>query len=373
MLGLDGKPRMSVMRPDGSGKQTPQPIEFGDIVILLRAMKFKADYFAEVLRAAGIPVHSDGGGGFFESAEIRDMLSLLRVLDNQRQDIPLAAFLRSPLADVPQPDECLARIHLAYRDEAEEIPFHQAVYRYAQEQNDEWAAHLRWLFARLEEWRDQANKRPAADLIWSIYQETGYLAYVSGLEDGRQRVANLLDLHDRAAQFSHFLRQGLGRFLRFLESLRQEQDPQRPSPAADAQNVVRIMSIHRAKGLEFPVVFLPDLGKAHNLKDAQGAILADRAAGLGMQVVDERRFIRHDSVSSTLVSHSLHRQTIAEELRLLYVAMTRAKEHLVCVGTCRATALEEWENLWRHHTGPCRRMSCWARAGRSFGLGRYGG
>jgi ATP-dependent helicase/nuclease subunit A len=111
------------------------------------------------------------------------------------------------------------------------------------------------------------------------------------------------------------------------------------------------MSIHRAKGLEFPVVFLPDLGKAHNLRDAQGPILADRAAGLGMHVVDERQMIRYPSVCSTLVSHSLLRQTLAEELRLLYVAMTRAKEHLICIGTCRASAIQQWEGLWSNHAG----------------------
>jgi ATP-dependent helicase/nuclease subunit A len=352
MLGHSGKPRMTVMQPNDSGELHPRHIEYSDIVILLRAMKFKADAFADTLRKFAIPVHSEGGSGFFASAEVRDILSLLRILDNQRQDIPLAAFLRSPLADLPDPDECLARIRLAYRDEAEQIPFHQAVIRYSKEQTDEWAAHLRWFFSRLEEWRDQANKRPAAELIWSIYQETGYLAYVSGLEDGRQRVANLLELHDRAAQFSHFLRQGLGRFLRFLESLRQEQDLQRPSPAADSQNVVRILSIHRAKGLEFPVVFLPDLGKKHNLMDAQGMILSDRIAGLGMHVVDLERLNSHASLSSALVSSSLYRQTIAEEMRLLYVAMTRAKEHLVCVGSCRASAIEQWTNLWSTHTGP---------------------
>ncbi|MGA3066984.1 MAG: helicase-exonuclease AddAB subunit AddA [Tepidisphaeraceae bacterium] len=351
ITGMDGSPPMQVIRTVESGASRPEPIAFGDIVILLRAMKHKADDFAEILRAHGIPVHSEGGG-FFDSTEIRDMLSLLRILDNQRQDIPLAALLRSPLSNLPTPDDAMARVRLACRDEAEPVPFHQAVLRYSVEQDDEWAAHLRGFFGHLAEWRDQANKRPAAELIWTIYRETGYLAYCSGLEDGRQRVANLLKLHQRAAQFSHFLRQGLSRFLRFLEALRQQQDLQRPSPAADARNVVRIMSIHRSKGLEFPVVFLPDLGKNHNLKDAYGLILADRTTGLGMQSIDVRQLSSHPSLCSTLVSQSLLRQTLCEELRLLYVAMTRAREHLICVGTCRATAIERWKDLWTNHRGP---------------------
>jgi ATP-dependent helicase/nuclease subunit A len=348
MMGINGGKRMHVV--NGEGNQ-PEPIEYGDMVILLRAMQFKADTFADVLRAHKIPVHSEGGAGFFEATEVRDVLSLLRVLDNQQQDIPLAAVLRSPLAGIPQPDDALARIRLAYRGQEEEIPFHEAVRRYAVEQDDELAAQLRDFLNKLADWRDQANKRPIAELLWRLYEQTGYLAYCSGLEDGNQRVANLVDFHERAGQFGGFLRQGLHRFLQFIEGLREQRELSRPSIAGDAKNVVRIMSVHRAKGLEFPVVFLPDLGKRHNLQDTVGSILADRTAGLGMEVVDQQRLIRYASVSSILVRDSLLRQTLAEELRLLYVAMTRAREHLILIGTSGAEDLQRWEMQWKQHAG----------------------
>ena len=158
-------------------------------------------------------------------------------------------------------------------------------------------------------------------------------------------------LQERAAQFGKFLRQGLYRFLKFIEALSTERDAARPSPADQGQQVVRIMSIHRSKGLEFPVVLLPDLGKAHNLQNTRGSILVDREGGLGMAVVDQDRLIRYPSLASTLVQQSMLRQTLAEELRLLYVAMTRAKEHLVLVGTCPEEEMEKLLTRWKGHPG----------------------
>ncbi len=352
LMGEDGSPRMHVVKPNAAGEPELLPIEYGDIVILLRAMQHKADRFADVLRAHKIPVHSEGGAGFFEATEIRDMICLLQILDNQQQDIPLAAILRSPLGGLPNPDDAMAQIRLAYLDERNPIPFHQSVIRYAKEQGDELAAHLGDFLNRLSQWRDQANKRPVAELLWRLYEETGYLAFCGGLEDGEQRVANLLRLHERAGQFGSFLRQGLYRFLRFLENLQDQKDASRPSPLGQTEQVVRIMSVHRSKGLEFPVVLLPDLGKLHNLSDTRGAILVDRQVGLGMSVVDQDRLIRYPSLASTLVEQSILRQSISEELRLLYVAMTRAKEHLILVATCAETDQQGWTSQWAGHVGP---------------------
>jgi ATP-dependent helicase/nuclease subunit A len=352
LMGMDGSPTMNVCKSDESGSPALVPMNFGDIVILLRAMQHKADRFADVLRAHKIPVHSEGGSGFFQATEVRDIICLLQILDNQQQDIPLAAVLRSPLAGLPNPDDAMARIRLAYPDDPDPIPFHQAVRRYGEEKDDELAAHLKDILNRLREWRDQANKRPVAELLWHLYEQTGYLAFCGGLEDGQQRVANLLHLHERAGQFGSFLRQGLYRFLRFLENLQEQKDVGRPSPVGQAEQVVRIMSIHRSKGLEFPVVVLPDLGKQHNLSDTRGAILVDRQVGLGMSVVDQDRLIRYPSLASTLVRQSLLRQTMSEELRLLYVAMTRAREHVILVATCTEIDRERWTSQWAGHAGP---------------------
>ena len=170
------------------------------------------------------------------------------------------------------------------------MPFHQAVARYAIERDDELAAHLRDLLDTVQRWRDTAQRRPLDELLWDIYQQTGFLALCEGLPNGRQRVANLQLLREKAIQFGTFGRQGLARFLELLESLREEADLGLPSTATAAQDVVKVMSVHRSKGLEFPVVFVPDLGKAINLDDCHGHILADRELGLGLTVVDEARF-----------------------------------------------------------------------------------
>jgi ATP-dependent helicase/nuclease subunit A len=351
LLGRDGSPPANVVeRKDDAGVM--RPMRPGDCVILLRSPRFKADQFAQALRAQGIPVHSDKGAGLFQALEIQDVLAVLNILDNQRQDVPLAAFLRSPLAGLPEPEDALARVRIAYRNGETPVPFHQAVVRYAAEQDDELAARLRDLLGQLERWRTLARERPLAELIWTIYDETGYLAFCAGLEEGPQRVANLHHLHERARQFGTFSRQGLYRFLRFLESLQEQTDTSAPSVSSASEDVVRVMSVHASKGLEFPVVFFPDLGKQHNLSDARKSILVDRAAYVGLQVMDEERQIKYPSLAHRLVRQRIHEQSMAEELRLLYVALTRAKEHLILVGTCKESANETWARKWAGHAGP---------------------
>ncbi|MGB7158174.1 MAG: 3'-5' exonuclease, partial [Tepidisphaeraceae bacterium] len=348
----NGGGRMRVMERDATtGELRPRDIRYGDIVILLRSMKFKADQYADVLRRSGIPVHSESGTGYFESMEVRDVLALLAVLDNQRQDIPLAAALRSPLASLADPEDSLSRIRLAY-NAGEPVAFNQAVVRYAREHHDELAAALQDFLKTLKRWRTLAQRRPLAEVLWTIYQETGYLAFCAGLVDGEQRVANLIDLHERARQFGSFQKQGFARFLSFLEQLREESDLGQPSVASAADDVVRIMSVHASKGLEFPVVIVPDLGKRINLSDASGSILIDRQAGPGFTVADEARRIRYPSLASMLVQTRLRQQSLAEELRVLYVAMTRAKEHLILIGTAGENAADTWSMRWSGHRGP---------------------
>jgi ATP-dependent helicase/nuclease subunit A len=345
-----GSPPMLVMdMEEGKKEMSPRPATFRDIVILLRSMQHKADQMAAVLRAHGIDVYAASNAGYFQSMEVRDMLALLTLLDNQRQDIPLAALFRSPLGLAENPETSLACIRSAY---SASIPFHEAASRYRAEKTDDLAKELDAFFARLERWRRAAQLRPLADVIWAIYHETGYLTYVAGLEKGEQRVKNLLDLHERSAEFGKFQSRGLSRFMRFIEQLQEETDLGQPSTANEAENVVRIMSVHRSKGLEFPIVFIPDLGKRINMKSAQGPILADRSAGLGMRVVDEAKRCRYPSLAWTLVERRLRQQALAEELRVLYVAMTRAKEHLILIGTAKPKALERWVSDWQDYRGP---------------------
>jgi ATP-dependent helicase/nuclease subunit A len=349
LMGQDGSPRAQVATKDRAGTRD---IRFGDIAVLLRTRKFKIEQYADVLRKSGIPVLAEGGSGFFSAMEVTDVLSLLRLLDNVHQDLPLAAVLRSPLGGLPEPEDSLARIRLAYPDA--DVPFHVAVHRYADEQDDELAARLRDILAQLSAWRELAQRRPLAEVIATVYEQSGYLAFVCGLADGAQRKANLLELHRRATQFGHLADNGggLSRFLNFLEQLEEEVDAGQATVTASAVDAVQIVTVHKSKGLEFPVVFVADLGKMFNLQDAAGSIIVDKDEGLGLQVVDEARYVRYPSLATTVIAPRLTKKMLAEELRVLYVALTRAEEHLILVGTSKANAVERWQSRWPGHIGP---------------------
>jgi ATP-dependent helicase/nuclease subunit A len=208
MMGHMDGPQMHVAEKDpATGVLQLRPLRWRDIVVLLRSMKFKSDSFTRILSQHRIPTHRDSGSGFFDSMEVRDILSLLQLLDNQCQDIPLAAVLRSPLSGPAASDDDLARIVLAFAKSNEPVPFHLAVWRYADSEHDDLAQRLGGFREILGQWRRVAQTRPPADLIWRIYNQTGYLAWCSGLENGEQRAANLVGLHERARQFGQFSRQ----------------------------------------------------------------------------------------------------------------------------------------------------------------------
>ncbi|QOV91396.1 helicase-exonuclease AddAB subunit AddA [Humisphaera borealis] len=352
ILEIVGRAGQAAMRVYDRQGTVPRPATFGDIVVLLRTRKFKAGQFVRIFERFGIPTHAESGSGFFESTEIRDMLALLGLLDNQAQDFELAAFLRSPLARMENVEDALATAVVAYRQSAPPIPFHEAVARYATEKTDAVAADLRSRLEWLADLRHQANRQPVHETIWAVYQQSGYLAYVAGLPGGQQRSANLIELYDRARSFGTHRRQDLGRFLEFLRTLEAEADLGQPSVASEAEDVVRILTVHGAKGLEFPIVIVPDFGKAINTFDAAGAVVVDRTHGLGMKVVNEELFARYPSVGQLVVEDQLKKSLMAEELRVLYVAMTRAMEHLVLIGTTDGRSVDGWEKRWTGHSGP---------------------
>lgn len=311
---------------------------YRDIVILMRSMSGLANRVLDVLNANGIPAHAQLNTGYFAATEVELVLSLLRLIDNPRQDIPLAAVLRSPIVGLDEVE--LARIRLADRTG----DYYRSVEAYLKGPSDEGAPHpdpdladrLRSFLRRLDAWRTAARRGPLADLVWRLYHETGYYAYAGGLPGGRQRQANLRTLHDRARQFDQFSRQGLVRFLRFIDRLREEEGDLGPPPAlGEGEDVVRLMSIHRSKGLEFPIVFVANLGKRFNLVDAAAELICHRELGFGPLVVDVARRVKYPSLPHWATARQVERDAIAEELRILYVAMTRARDHLILVGGAR--------------------------------------
>lgn len=339
----------------GTTKSDGSPLGYGDVAVLLRAAAHTAPAMAQMLGSLGVPACADVGGDFFSTLEVRDVLALLGVLDNPRQDIPLAAVLRSPvLGDALDEDELL-ELRLIDRD----IPFHEAVFAYAVSGSDaELRERLTRLLGRIDRFRNDARRRPLSETLWRIYHEHGYLAYVGGLPNGAARRANLIELHEHARRFGTFHKQGLHRFLRFIESLQEQGRDLDTSPMPSvSENAVRVMSIHRSKGLEFPIVVLADLGHRFNLTDAAGRLIFDRELGLGLRVVDGDQMIEYPSLAHHLVARRVNLHTRAEELRVLYVAMTRAMRRLILVGSAELPTLRRAYALHLGSQGPLSRLT----------------
>ncbi len=330
-----------------------QGYAYRDIVILLRSMKARSSVLLRTLARRGIPAYTDVSGGFFEALEVRDVLALLALLDNEQQDIPLASVLRSPLMGSPLTDSDLVEIRTCRATSATSMPFHAAVRAYADRGTDEsLRLRLQAIRDRFDNWRKRMRRRPLADVLWEIFEQSGYLAYVSGMREGTQRRANLVRLHEYARQFGTFRRQGLARFLQFMDGLREsDQDLEPGVVRGGVEDVVRVMSIHRSKGLEFPVVIVAELGKRFNMSDARRAVLFDRRLGLGLEAVDVERRIAYPTLPHRLVAQAIVNESLAEEIRVLYVAMTRAKERLILVGTKSLVRVEDWRARYSGHVG----------------------
>jgi ATP-dependent helicase/nuclease subunit A len=308
-------------------------VEYRDIVILMRSMAKKANDYVQVLRLAGVPVSCEATAGYFEATEISDCLALLKVLDNPQRDIELAAVLRSPFFKIT--DTELAKIRIHNKTNEQDKNFYGSVLEYCNNGPDlKLAARLRDIIDIIERWRMLARRGSLADLIWQIYRQTGFLSFVSALPNGQARRANLLKLHDRAIQFEGFAGSAgnlsLTRFVEFIEKLQEVgQDWAPAEPDAAAGNAVRILSVHKSKGLEFPVVFLAELDSQFNKRDIYADFLADADDTLGLQIIDRKSNSKLCSLAHQVIAENKLSTTMAEEMRILYVATTRAKDRLI--------------------------------------------
>ncbi len=319
-------------------------VEYRDIVVLMRSLAKKANDYVEVLRLAGVPVSCQATAGYFEATEISDMLCLLKVLDNPQRDIELAAVLRSPFFNVA--DTELAKIKMHTQTGREHKSFYNSLLEYSKSGPDaELASAIAEHLAQIEQWRTAARRGNLADLIWRIYRRTNYLSFVSALPNGQARRANLLKLHDRAVQFEGFVSSAgipsLRRFVEFIEKLQETgQDWAPAEPTACAGNAVRILSVHKSKGLEFPVVFLAELESKFNTRDIYADCLADAEDALGLQIIERRSNSKLRSLAHEVIAEKKLATALAEEMRILYVATTRARERLILTAsqkhkTCR--------------------------------------
>jgi ATP-dependent helicase/nuclease subunit A len=310
-----------------------RPVTYRDMVILLRATQQWAPVMMEEFRLAGIPTYAELSVGYFTATEVEVSLSLLKVIDNPYQDIPLAAVLRSPMFQFTAEHLALIRIHRKGRSYFDAL----ATYADAENVSDEsLQANVRQFLERLGQWRTEARHGATADLLWRIYRETGYYDLVGGLPGGVQRQANLRALYDRARQYEATSFRGLFRFLRFIERMRDNGgDLGTAGAVGEQEDVVRIMSIHKSKGLEFPVVFVAGLAKTFNMRELNDVFLLHKQLGFGPRFVDTELRVSYPTLPGLAIRHRLRMEALAEEMRILYVALTRAKEKLILVGTVK--------------------------------------
>lgn len=315
-----------------------RPVRYGDVAILIRAVKKVVNVYRKALEAQGIPVQSEQGDGFYSTPEITVMVSLLSIVDNPMQDVPLITVLQSVYVGFT-PDE-LAQVracdkkgqfYTALRKSAETLP------KAAQ------------FLEKLNTWRTISADIPLNELIWRIMDDLNLFAVTSAMADGQTRRRNLMAFADLAARFEESGYQGLRRFVVWLQ--RQAESGNSPDiSSADSSNAVQIMSVHKSKGLEFPIVFLCDTGRGFN-RDNTDIVFVHPQMGLGPKVIDTQRGIEYYSMPRRAIGKKLMRENLSEEMRLLYVAMTRAKEYLFMTGTIK-NPMEKVEDLSALVTSP---------------------
>ena len=335
---------------------------YGDMVILLRSMSGWSEVFVNVLMNEGIPAFAQTRTGYFNTVEVETILSLLSVVDNPMQDIPLAAVMRSPI--VGMDDEEMAWMMAVYKRNSKKGQDRGVYGAWKLWLEEGWitvglsgipvkTAHSisfksRRLSVLMERLRGEARHLPIHELLYRVYRESGYYDYVSAMPAGETRRANLDMLVEKAAAYESTSYKGLFHFVRYIEKLKKfDTDFGEASVAGEQDNTVRIMSIHKSKGLEFPVVFLAGLGKRFNKQDAYGQIILDADLGAAADFLDLELRVKAPTLKKQALKRRTELETMGEELRVLYVAMTRAKEKLIMTAADKSleNKLGKWKDI----------------------------
>ncbi|WP_421385402.1 helicase-exonuclease AddAB subunit AddA [Bacillus salacetis] len=324
-------------------------LQYRDIVILLRSMPWAPEIMEE-FKKHGIPIYANLSSGYFEATEVAIMLSLLKVIDNPYQDIPLVSVLRSPIVGIDEEGLAEVRIH------SKSGTYYEAVRKYISKKsnevsNEEVHDKLSEFLSNLTVWRTKARQGALADLVWQLYRDTRFYDFAGGMPGGKQRQANLRALYDRARQYEETSFRGLFRFLRFIDRMRERGDDLGAARAlSEQEDVVRMMTIHSSKGLEFPVVFVAGLSRQFNLMDLNQSYLLDKEFGFASKYLDPEKRISYPSLPQLAFKRKKRLETIAEEMRVLYVALTRAKEKLYLLGTVKDAekSLKQWSSAASH-------------------------
>lgn len=324
-----------------------RPLQYRDCVVLLRSASGWAENFVRVLLSEGIPAHATSKTGYFSAPEVETVLNYLQICDNPRQDIPFTAILRSPIVGCTDRELALVRCH------SPEASMYEAAAAYEETGEEEGLRRkLRAFREQLEGLRGSLSDTPVHQVIRRILEETGYGAWAAAMPGGEQREANLNMLVEKAVSYEKTSYHGLFHFLRYVEQLKQYQvDCGEVSLYGETADTVRIMTIHKSKGLEFPVVFVSGLGKEFNQMDLNSAVLLHAGLGIGLDAVDTEKRVRKPTVFKQAVRQTMKKELLGEELRVLYVAMTRAKEKLILTAVAsdlekKASGYAVWQTAW---------------------------
>ena len=380
-----GKIIKDILKPNENGERMQvfdkrlgmyRDVDYKDIVILLRATSAWAPVFAEELINMDIPTYADIGQGYFETMEIQVIMSYLKVIDNPMQDIPLIAILRSPIYGFTPEEFIDIRVvdkkvsfyeamkifvgekidvqEVVVEDEQQdldgEVEIQEDIYDYYQdiepegficneedlEEENPLKQKVRRFLDDLKELQEKSMYMSTDEFLWYIYTNSGYYAYCGALPGGSQRQANLRILFERAKQFEETSFKGIFNFINFISKLKKSNsDMGSAKTLGENANVVRIMSIHKSKGLEFPIVICSGMGRNFNTMDFRNDVLYHHELGYGPQIVDFERRISYPSIAKEALKCKINIENISEEMRILYVALTRAKEKLIITGSVR--------------------------------------
>ena len=311
-------------------KEGIRNIKYKDIVILLRSTAKTAPIYERELINNGIPVFSDSSNEYLDTIEIQTIINVLKILDNPTDDIALVSVLRSEIGKFD--DNEILEIRFSDRE--------KNYYYSLQKAKDELTGNLKEkvndFLSRIKKWKFESEYLGLAELIWKIYLDTGYYNYVGLMPNGALRQANLKMLFERAKDYERTSFKGLFNFIRFIEKVKLgNTDMSSAKIIGENEDVVRIMSIHKSKGLEFPIVFLSSTSKKFNMQDLNQSILLHQKIGLGPEYINYSRKIQYPTLAKEAIKIISRNETISEEMRVLYVALTRAREKLIITGTIK--------------------------------------
>ena len=323
-----------------------RPAEYRDIVILTRSVTGWADTFADALMDRGIPAYTDSSTGYFSVREIQVILSMLTIVDNPVQEISLAAAMMSYFGGFTAAELGMVRklgreyvdtnVHNNLYEHLKAVAVLGEAGKVQEPDVKQLSGKCALFLAKLTEYRDKSSVESLYDLCWEIIYDSGYYDYVGTMPAGAQRQANLNVLLERAAGYGKSSYSGLFNFLRYIERLKKfDEDFAEGAASLDNENLVRIMSIHKSKGLEFPIVILAGAHKSINFMDATAPVLVDQNLGIAVDYVDLERRTKTPTIIKGAMARRIVRESISEEERLLYVAMTRAREKLIITGVVK--------------------------------------